>query len=183
MVTLNALGPPEAGRSLQPSPSTVVAGHGTKKHSKRGAGAAKSGTAHWWAMKATSLALIPLTLWMLGSMIGLQGATRAQVAAWAGGPITATLLLATIAALFHHMYLGVQTVIEDYIQDERPRIAWLMATPCVSRPCAATALLRAPLPKPRSSTRAPGARRAVKRAMYSLVTKWVRSLRLLVVWS
>jgi succinate dehydrogenase / fumarate reductase membrane anchor subunit len=39
---------------------------------------------------------------------------------------TATLLLATIAALFHHMYLGVQTVIEDYIHDERPRIAWLM---------------------------------------------------------
>jgi succinate dehydrogenase / fumarate reductase membrane anchor subunit len=94
----------------------------------RGLGAAKSGTAHWWAMKATSLALIPLTLWMLGSMIGLQGATRAQVAAWAGGPITATLLLATIAALFHHMYLGVQTVIEDYIHDERPRIAWLMVT-------------------------------------------------------
>ena len=50
----------------------------------RGLGAAKSGTAHWWAMKATSLALIPLTLWMRGSMIGLQGATRAPVSAWAG---------------------------------------------------------------------------------------------------
>ena len=36
-------------------------------------------------------------------------------------------LLATIAALFHHMYLGVQTVIEDYIHRERPRMAWLLA--------------------------------------------------------
>jgi succinate dehydrogenase / fumarate reductase membrane anchor subunit len=92
----------------------------------RGLGAAKSGTAHWWAMKATSVALIPLTLWLLFSLIGLQGATRAEVAAWASGPITATLLLATLAALFQHMYLGVQTVIEDYIHDERPRIVWLM---------------------------------------------------------
>jgi len=92
----------------------------------RGLGAAKSGTAHWWAMKTTSVALIPLTLWLLFSLIGLQGASRAQVAVWVGGPITATLLLATIAALFHHLYLGVQTVIEDYIHEERPRMAWLI---------------------------------------------------------
>ena len=92
----------------------------------RGLGAAKSGTAHWWALKTTSFALIPLTLWFLASVIGLSGAPRAAVAAWAGGPITATLLLATIAALFHHMYLGVQTVIEDYIHHERPRMAWLL---------------------------------------------------------
>jgi succinate dehydrogenase / fumarate reductase, membrane anchor subunit len=92
----------------------------------RGLGAAKSGTAHWWALKTTSFALIPLTLWFLASVIGLIGAPRAAVAAWAGGPITATLLLATIAALFHHMFLGVQTVIEDYIHQERPRMAWLL---------------------------------------------------------
>jgi len=92
----------------------------------RGLGAAKSGTAHWWALKTTSFALIPLTLWFLASVIGLIGAPRAAVAAWAGGAITATLLLATIAALFHHMYLGVQTVIEDYIHHERSRMAWLL---------------------------------------------------------
>lgn len=92
----------------------------------RGLGAAKSGTAHWWAMKTTSFALIPLTLWFLASVIGLIGAPRTAVAAWAGGPITATLLLATIAALFHHMFLGVQTVIEDYLHQERPRMAWLL---------------------------------------------------------
>ena len=92
----------------------------------RGLGAAKSGTAHWWSMKATSLALIPLTLWLLASVIGLIGQPRTAVAAWVAGPVTATLLLATIAALFHHLYLGVQTVIEDYIHRERPRMAWLL---------------------------------------------------------
>ena len=92
----------------------------------RGLGAAKSGTAHWWSMKATSLALIPLTLWLLASVIGLIGQPRTAVAARVAGPVTATLLLATIAALFHHLYLGVQTVIEDYIHRERPRMAWLL---------------------------------------------------------
>lgn len=92
----------------------------------RGLGAAKSGTAHWWAMKTTSLALVPLTLWFLGSVIALQGAARKEVAAWASGPITAALLLAMIAALFHHLYLGLQTVIEDYIHEERPRLIWLL---------------------------------------------------------
>jgi succinate dehydrogenase / fumarate reductase membrane anchor subunit len=94
----------------------------------RGLGAAKSGTHHWWTQRATALALIPLSLWFVASVIGLIGAPRAEVAAWASGPITATLLLATIAALYQHLYLGLQVVIEDYIHRERPRMAWLLVT-------------------------------------------------------
>lgn len=93
----------------------------------RGLGAAKSGTAHWWSQRATAIALVPLSLWFVASVIGLLGAPRAAVAAWAAGPITATLLLATIAALFQHLHLGVQVVIEDYIHAERPRMFWLLA--------------------------------------------------------
>ncbi len=94
----------------------------------RGLGAAKSGTHHWWVQRATALALIPLSLWFVFSVVSLFGAPRAAVAARASGPITATLLLATLAALFQHLYLGLQVVIEDYIHAERPRLAWLLAT-------------------------------------------------------
>ena len=94
----------------------------------RGLGAAKSGTQHWWSQRVTAIALIPLALWFVISIFTLIGAPRAAVAAWASGPITAALLLATIAALFQHMYLGVQVVIEDYIHSERQRMAWLLAT-------------------------------------------------------
>ena len=93
----------------------------------RGLGAAKSGTAHWWAQRVTAMALVPLALWFLANLISLISAPRAAVAAWASGPITATLLLAMVATLFHHMHLGVQVVIEDYIHAERPRLAWLLA--------------------------------------------------------
>ncbi len=92
----------------------------------RGLGAAKSGTHHWWTQRVTAIALIPLSLWFVISIFMLIGAPRAAVAAWAAGPITATLLLATIAALFQHMFLGVQVVIEDYVHAERPRMAWLL---------------------------------------------------------
>ena len=94
----------------------------------RGLGAAKSGTQHWWSQRVTAIALIPLSLWLVISIFTLIGAPRAAVAAWASGPVTATLLLATIAALFQHMYLGVQAVIEDYIHSERQRMVWLLAT-------------------------------------------------------
>ena len=94
----------------------------------RGLGAAKSGTQHWWSQRVTAIALIPLSLWFVISVFTLIGAPRSAVAAWAAGPITATLLLATIAALFQHMFLGVQVVIEDYIHGERARMAWLLAT-------------------------------------------------------
>ena len=94
----------------------------------RGLGAAKSGTHHWWSQRVTALALIPLALWFVISIFTLIGAPRAAVAAWASGPITATLLLATIAALFQHMHLGVQNVIEDYIRSEWQRMILLLAT-------------------------------------------------------
>jgi len=92
----------------------------------RGLGAAKSGTAHWWAQRATAIALVPLALWFLFNVVGLIGAPRSAVAAWAASPIAATLLLALVAALFHHLQLGLQAVMEDYIRVERLRLAGLL---------------------------------------------------------
>lgn len=43
-------------------------------------------------------------------------AARAQVAHSVAHPLNATLLLATILALFHHAQLGLQVVIEDYVR-------------------------------------------------------------------
>ncbi len=80
----------------------------------RGLGAAKTGTARWWAERATSLALLPLTVWFVWFALHLSGATRVQVAHAVAHPLTATLLLATVLLTFQHMQLGLQVVIEDY---------------------------------------------------------------------
>lgn len=89
----------------------------------RGLGSAKEGTQHWWAQRVTAIALIPLILWFVASVVGLAGADIGPVRAWVAQPVTAILLVLLIGATFHHMQLGLQVVIEDYVHAE-----WLKIT-------------------------------------------------------
>lgn len=91
----------------------------------RGLGSAKSGFAHWWAQRMTALALVPLLLWFVISIISLVGADHAAVVAWAGHPVSAVLLIALIIAVFHHAQLGLAVVIEDYVHEEVTKIVVL----------------------------------------------------------
>jgi len=92
----------------------------------RGLGSARAGTRHWWMQRVTSIALLPLTVWFVIGAIGLAGASRAQTLAWIGAPLNAVLLLALIAAAFHHMAAGLQVVIEDYVRPEMPRMGLIL---------------------------------------------------------
>ena len=81
----------------------------------RGTGSARSGVHHWYAERVTAIALVPLTLWFIYAVLHLVGASQPYVAAWIAHPWNTVLLLALIAATFHHMQLGLQVVYEDYI--------------------------------------------------------------------
>ena len=98
----------------------------------RGLGTAHDGFHHWWMQRLTSLALLPLTLWFVWSLVHLAGAPYAVVRAWAGGPVHATLLLALIAATFQHMHLGVQAVAEDYIHTKPIQLTVVVAVKAAS---------------------------------------------------
>ncbi|HJS33660.1 MAG TPA: succinate dehydrogenase, hydrophobic membrane anchor protein [Alphaproteobacteria bacterium] len=107
----------------------------------RGIGAAKDGVAHWWAQRLTALALIPLALWFVGSIIGLVGASHSAALAWIGSPATAVLLIVLIAATFHHAQLGVQVVIEDYVHHEGLKVAAVVVVKAVAILLAVAAVL------------------------------------------
>jgi succinate dehydrogenase / fumarate reductase membrane anchor subunit len=92
----------------------------------RGLGAARGGTAHWWAERLTSIALVPLTIWFVFVAFHLSGLPRADVAHWAANPINAALLAALVIITFHHMQLGLQVVVDDYIHSERVRLPVLL---------------------------------------------------------
>ncbi len=94
----------------------------------RGLGAAKSGAEHWWAERVGAAALIPLSLWFVFSILSLLGADQPAVAAWAGHPLNAALLLALILVTFHHAQLGLQVVYEDYIHTAGVRTAAVLVT-------------------------------------------------------
>jgi succinate dehydrogenase / fumarate reductase membrane anchor subunit len=92
----------------------------------RGLGSAKTGTDHFWVQRVTAVALVPLTLWFIYALLSLASADYATVSQWLRSPVNAVLMLALIVATFHHMQLGLQVVIEDYIHGEGIKIACLM---------------------------------------------------------
>jgi len=92
----------------------------------RGLGSAKDGTHHWWMQRLTAVALVPLSIWFVISMIGLASADHAAVSAWLATPLTAVLMLLFVIATFYHMQLGLQVVIEDYIHGEAAKMVCLI---------------------------------------------------------
>ncbi len=92
----------------------------------RGLGSAKSGTGHWWAQRATALALIPLGLWFAVAALQITHADYVDVVTWLHEPQTAILLSLFLTALFYHAWLGVQVVIEDYVHTEWLKVMTLL---------------------------------------------------------
>ncbi len=93
----------------------------------RGMGAAKSGLHHWWVERATAIALVPLTVWFVFAVLHLLGSPQPAVAHWVGRPVNTVLLLALVAMTFHHMQLGLQVVMEDYITNKKLQMASVLA--------------------------------------------------------
>ena len=92
----------------------------------RGLGSAKSGTEHWWMQRVTAIALVPLSVWLLVSLAGLAGSEHGTVAGWIANPMVTVLLVLFSAVTAWHLKLGLQVVIEDYMQGEGMKILSLM---------------------------------------------------------
>ncbi|HTY50843.1 MAG TPA: succinate dehydrogenase, hydrophobic membrane anchor protein [Steroidobacteraceae bacterium] len=83
----------------------------------RGLGAAGEGVHHWWVQRVTAVALVPLAVWFLVSLLTLPALDYATVTAWLRGIWSATLMVLFVACAAWHSRLGVQVVIEDYVHD------------------------------------------------------------------
>ncbi len=90
-------------------------------------GSAKKGTEHWIGQRATSVALLPLTVWFLISMVMLAGASYVETVLWLAHPLNAVLMLALLALTFHHTAAGLQVVVEDYLRPESRKLAVILA--------------------------------------------------------
>lgn len=80
-----------------------------------GLGSAKDGTEHWWSQRVSAVALIPLTLWFLFSLLALPGLDYLTVRTWLSFPMSGFLAVLLVAVLAYHSYLGTTVVIEDYV--------------------------------------------------------------------
>ena len=101
----------------------------------RGLGAAREGVAHWWAQRLTAVALVPLLIWFVASLCAMTGAGYGEVRTWIAQPMVSILLVLLAVAAFHHAQLGLQVILEDYVQTE-----WLKLSSIVLVRFAAIAL-------------------------------------------
>jgi len=94
----------------------------------RGLGTAKDGTHHWWLQRVTSVALIPLVLWLVISLLSVARADYQTFRLWLSNPVSAGLMVALLAAMFYHASLGMQVIFEDYVRPEGAKILAVLAT-------------------------------------------------------
>ena len=80
-----------------------------------GFGSAKDGVEHWWMERVSAVALVPLTLWFVASIIAHTGNDYGTFIVWLRTPLASILMILLLIALFYHTALGLQVVIEDYV--------------------------------------------------------------------
>ena len=91
-----------------------------------GLGTAHGGTHHWWQMRLSSIALIPLTVLFAVPFAQALGGGYEEVRALYSQPFHAIVAALFLAVNFHHLAQGLQTVIEDYVHDKKWRTGLLI---------------------------------------------------------
>ena len=93
----------------------------------RSLGAAHSGTGDFWRQRLTGVAMTLLmipVIWVVMMLVGRNQAGAAQIL---GSVPIALILLCFIVASTWHMKIGMQVIIEDYVHDEKLKLAAVMA--------------------------------------------------------
>jgi succinate dehydrogenase / fumarate reductase membrane anchor subunit len=93
-----------------------------------GLGSAKEGVQHWWIQRLTAVALVPLSVWFVIVVLQLAatGADRTELLAWIRHPVPATVWILLLIAVFYHAALGMQVVVEDYVENRAARFTLLI---------------------------------------------------------
>lgn len=97
----------------------------------RGLGSAHEGAHHWLMERVTAVAILPLVLWVIYSMIDLRGKSYFEFTQWLTQPWNAALLTMFILGVYHHAASGLQVVIEDYVASNASKLIQIMAVKVV----------------------------------------------------
>jgi succinate dehydrogenase / fumarate reductase, membrane anchor subunit len=93
----------------------------------RSLGASHSGTGDFWRQRLTAVAMVLLMVPVIVVVMMLLGRNQAGAAQILGSLPIAIILLLFIVASAWHMKIGMQVVIEDYVINEKLKLASVMA--------------------------------------------------------
>ena len=97
----------------------------------RGLGSAHEGAGRFISERATSIALVPLTLWGVWAALAVAHSGYDGAVAFLQSPVNAVLAALTIFVSAFHMKLGMQVIVEDYIHVVRNKIVLLLLNSAV----------------------------------------------------
>ena len=78
-------------------------------------GSARSGLQEWRLQRWTAVALIPLGLYFVASILQLATADQMTAAAWLASPVPALLVILFVLAALAHAVVGLRSVLADYV--------------------------------------------------------------------
>jgi succinate dehydrogenase / fumarate reductase membrane anchor subunit len=86
-------------------------------------GSARDGLREWQLQRKTVLALIPLGLYFVFSMVRLATSDQLTAAQWLASPVPALLTTLFVIALFGHLVVGLRSVCLDYVHTRTRLVA------------------------------------------------------------
>ena len=99
---------------------------GTDIGEVRGLGSAHHGAGHWVLMQATSAGALITCAYLVMSFLLLPDLTFPTVTGWLKGLGPSFALALLIVAVFWHSRLGLQVLVEDYVEHSGKRFATML---------------------------------------------------------
>ena len=70
---------------------------------------------HWWLERMTSVALVPLSIWLICALGGSDLSDWTSFTQWLGQADTAIWLGLFFLVSFYHSKLGLEVIVDDYV--------------------------------------------------------------------
>ncbi len=102
-------------------------GNGTSLGKVRGLGSSHAGAHHWLLQRFTAVGNVVLTIWLVASIMLLPDLGYATVSSWIAQPVPATAMILLVICTFWHARLGLQVLIEDYVQNSGTKFGLIAA--------------------------------------------------------
>ncbi|HUN95876.1 MAG TPA: succinate dehydrogenase, hydrophobic membrane anchor protein [Bradyrhizobium sp.] len=109
-------------RSTVRSDATALRDETILRHVRR-LGSARDGLSEWRLQRLTAIALIPLSLYFVASVLWLATSDNVTAAAWLSSPVTALLVMLFVLAGLAHALVGLRSVFLDYVHTRARLVA------------------------------------------------------------
>ena len=85
-----------------------------------------NGVVHWKLQTISAIAMIPLIIWFVSSLVFSLINGYDQSINWLQSPLNATGMILLFGTLYFHAASGLQVVVEDYVHNEGLKIMSLI---------------------------------------------------------